>query len=514
ARLDRHQRKSAAVLKRKRTDLSRLLYRIRDLNELPFFSFPVHFADSSGETRFHVVLGNPPWVRAHRWSGLSRSRLKDRYRFLRNAGWRGGTKLAGTGRGFAAQADLSLLFLERGLELTRQGGALGFLLPSKLIRCLAAGAARERILRDTRILRIEDCSLSTTRLFDATTYPLVLLVRREEPRDDAMIGVRVHDRRGDGIDFQLAQTGLPLIANDPESPWVLAPPSVRSVFDRMCEAAPPLGAMPERRPSRGIFTGANAVFLGRPAGEHAPGTITLDLPVGRAVIERDLVRPVLRGEDLAAWRFRISRALVWPYDDEGRLLPTLPAATHHHLARHRRLLARRIDLRSGQPYWTLFRVRSDKLASRVAWRDIAPEPGAVVIPSRVPFLDGSVPIVSLNTVYQVAAASGEDAYLLAAVLNSTVARTYLRAIAERASGGYFRFLGWTVALLPFPEKPDAAAAARCVEIARRAHETRRLDTDGHVRLDCAVGQLYGLTSEDLDTLRAFDSRLSKPRGKR
>jgi hypothetical protein len=146
----------------------------------------------------------------------------------------------------------------------------------------------------------------------------------------------------------------------------------------------------------------------------------------------------------------------------------------------------------------------------VAWRDIAPAPEAVVVSPQVGFLDDSAPVISLNTVYQMAAASGEDAHLLAAVLNSTVARAYLRAIAERASGGYFRFLGWTVALLPFPEQPDAAVVSRCVELSREAHAAGGLAGDDQARLDDAVATLYGLTRDDLDALRAFDDRLCNP----
>jgi len=508
ARLTRRQRKMAAALKRRRTDLTGLLRRIRDLGELPFFSFPIHFADpDSPDARFHLVLGNPPWVRTHHWAGLARRRLKCRFRFLRHAGWRRGTQLAGVGRGFGAQADLSLLFLERGLELLHEGGALGFLLPSKIVRCLAASAARERLLRDTRILRLEDCSLGTTRLFDATTYPLAVLIRRERPDAEAQVEVRVHDRHGDALDFQIDQPGLPLLADDSEAPWVLVPPEVRRVFERMHSAGRPLGAQPGRRPSRGIFTGANSVFVGSTRREVEAGTVSLDLSSGSVEIEAEILRPALSGEDVAAWRFRPSRALLWPYDDQGRLLPKLPPAAHNHLIKHRTLLTRRTGLRPGQPYWSLFRVRPAKWALRVAWRDIAPEPQAALIPPQVPFLEGTAPLVSLNTVYQLAAASGEDAHLLAAVLNSTVVRTYLRAIAERASGGYFRFLGWTVALLPFPERPDAAVAARCIAISQRAHAGGGLDEAGRTALDAAVACLYGLSVRELDTLRDFDFHL-------
>lgn len=512
AGLTRSQRRAAATLKRRRSEVSRLLRRIREMEELPFFSFPIHFADAGTPTaHFHVVLGNPPWVRTHHWSRLSRRRLSERFQCLRDAGWRTGTRLAGAGRGFGAQLDLSALFLERSLGLLAENGTLGFLLPAKLARGLSAGALRQRLLASTRILQLEDCSLATARLFEATTYPLALIAMRGAPQPRHHVTVRLHERQGEMLDFQLPQARLALIAEDAESPWVLAPPKARAVIDRLRAAGPPLGSRPGRRPLRGIVTGNNALFVGElHQAAAAKGRVALRLGGRNVLIEADRIRPALRGEDLVPWRFSINRALVWTHDNQGRVLASLPSATRNHVRLHERALKARIDLKPGQPFWTLFRVRPAKWGLRVAWRDIAPAPVAVVVPPGAPSPGGSAPIISLNTVYQIPAASEEDAYLVAAVLNSTVARAYLKAIAERASGGYFRFLGWTVALLPFPEKPDAAVLIRLVQLSRAAHSAGGLDADSQVELDELVARLYQLEAGELDELRAFDSRLSNP----
>ena len=131
-----------------------------------------------------------------------------------------------------------------------------------------------------------------------------------------------------------------------------------------------------------------------------------------------------------------------------------------------------------------------------------------MLPAQVKFLGREMPVVSLNTVYQIPTASGAYAHLLAGVLNSTVARAYLKAIAERASGGYFRFLGWTVALLPFPEKPDAVLRKAIVALSRRAHKQRGLKPGDRRRLDELVARLYGLSQGDLKRLRQFDARMT------
>ena len=197
AGLSKSQKRSAVALKRRKSEVARLLRKIQEVEELPFFSFPIHFADPDRpDAGFHLVVGNPPWVRPHHWTGLSRSRLRERFAFLRNAGWHTGTRLAGAGRGFGAQLDLSALFLERSLELLDEGGALGFLLPAKLARGLSAGALRKHLLGQTQIIRIEDCSLATRRFFEATTYPMSLLLARGAPNRRDAVAVRVHARHG------------------------------------------------------------------------------------------------------------------------------------------------------------------------------------------------------------------------------------------------------------------------------------------------------------------------------
>ena len=47
-------------------------------------------------------------------------------------------------------------------------------------------------------------------------------------------------------------------------------------------------------------------------------------------------------------------------------------------------------------------------------------------------------------------ATSSDAHALATLLNSSLAAAWLNSIAEPARGGYRRYLGWTMSLLPIP----------------------------------------------------------------
>jgi hypothetical protein len=77
------------------------------------------------------------------------------------------------------------------------------------------------------------------------------------------------------------------------------------------------------------------------------------------------------------------------------------------------------------------------------WSDIGREPRAAI-------LAAGDPTVPLNSCYVVRCAELRDAEAFAALLNGPLARAWLNSVAEPARGGYHRYLGWTLSLLPIP----------------------------------------------------------------
>src|SRR5690606_31161329 len=96
---------------------------------------------------------------------------------------------------------------------------------------------------------------------------------------------------------------------------------------------------------------------------------------------------------------------------------------------------------------------------------------AVALPAAARGVDGSPrPLIPLNTVYFVPVEDPDQALRLAALLNSLPVRTFARAVAERAKDARFRFLAWTVSVLPVPDGWDrASAGARLLALSREAH---------------------------------------------
>lgn len=406
----------------------------------PSFDYDTHFADVMARGGFDVVLGNPPWVRAEALSAPERARLQERFHW-----WR-----AGGGRGYRHLPDLSVAFVERAWELTRSGGILAMLVPAKFATATYAAAARAALADLGSVVALEDLTGNPDAAFDATTYPLGIVVRA------APAPAAHRTRLGLAPRTTAATTLAPAGA-----PWVARCPGVMEVLERL-HRHPPLRA--RHRIQLGVKTGANHVFLDPPAE-----------------VESFLVRPLLRGRDIRPWQVQASGTLIWSHDEMGRPLASLPEGAARHFARHAQSLRRRRDLR-GSVVWTLFRVESGARVPRVVWADLAPRLGAACLLS-----EADLDLVPLNSCYVIRCVSPREALALTAWLNSTWVRALARTGADVASGGYARFNARSVGGIPLP--PGSTTDPCLVSLARRAIAGEALQEE----LDAVTGDRLGLT---------------------
>ncbi len=470
-----------------RDEAQRLRLRSRDVRAarrsithggaLPF-SFATHFADAAARGGFDAIIGNPPWVRLHRIPRDARRRLRATFAVFTRASWEHGAEAARAGHGFAAQVDLAALFVERSVDLLRDGAPLALLLPAKLWRALAGGGVRRLLAERATVVALEDWS-EFPAAFDAATYPSLLVARRgrvSPPRDVALA-----IRRPDGaLAWTLRRAALGLDA-DEGAPWLMLPPPAREAFDRLRAAGTALHETSLGRPLLGVKCGYNEAFIVRLA----------DAPV-----EDAMLRPVIRGESLAAWSVtHRGEAIVWTHGADGRVLPVLPPRARRWLEQWRPRLAARSDAR-GSCWWSLFRTAAaDRRRARVVWADVGKAPRAIV-------LAPGNPSVPLNSCYVIACDREDDAHAMATLLNSVVAAAWLNALAEPARGGYRRYLGWTVALLPVPRDWERARAL-LAPLGTRASSGGDVAPDEMLR---AVARAYRLRPADLEPLLAWMGR--------
>lgn len=433
------------LLRRLRASRRELRAAARALNDeggAPFFAFESHFADILARGGFDLVAGNPPWVRGERVPARVREMLTTRY-----ATWRPPHT-----RGFAHLPDLAVAFVERALELTAPGGAAALLVPAKLASSGYAEPLRRRLAAGTQLECVAPLSLSGG--FGAAVYPMAVVAARVEPTGRERVATALGPR---STVPAMAQRGLTA-----DGPWILTTPATQ-VARRLRATFPSVGD--RWTPQLGVKTGADDVFI---VADPGPGT-----------------RPVVRGRDLAPWRATPRAHLLWTHASDGRPLARLPTELARALDPHRERLGRRSDYRSG-PAWRLFRTALADAPHRVIWPDLARRLAAVV---------PEPAIVPLNTVYGIATRTDEDAYALAALLNSRWLTAIARLYADPARGGFHRFNARVVRSLPVPPA-DAGAWHALAEQGRRCASA-----------DDVIADLFQLEAADR---RALDRAAADP----
>lgn len=441
AGLSTRLRKELSTVRKELATLRESRRRLRQDGEAPAFDFDTHFGDVTARGGFDLVVGNPPWVRAESLPASTRAALRERFRW-----WR-----AGRGRGYGHQPDLAVAFVERGWELTRPGGVLAMLVPAKVATAGYGEATRTALSEGGTILSVADLTDVPEATFDATTYPLALVVRARRPSKThrPMLGLHPGAR-------------TPLAPPEHRgAPWTLASGPVHRTLSRL-HHTPPLRKC--LRIQLGVKTGANHLFLAPPDE-----------------IESVLLRPALHGKDIAAFRAAPSGQIIWTHDAQGSVLASLPPHAARHFARHGDALRRRSDDRGAAP-WTLFRTAAGRAVPRVSWADLALR--LEVVPLVAPETHRWVP---LNSCYVVTCDTGDAALALSAWLNSTWIRAVARATADPASGGYARFNARAVGGVPMP--PDTLDDRDLIAIARRGTEGKEVQG----ALDELVGDRLALS---------------------
>lgn len=463
--LNRSQRTRVQVLMQRRKELRRLRQHVED-GASPGFSFESHVPDVMATGGFTVVVGNPPWVRAERLPGGYRHALHERYSWWRTGG----------ARGFAHQPDLAVAFLERSVKLAAPGGAIGLLLPSKITTAGYGETARAHLVREVTVRYLHRVSEPEARGFGATIYPLALVARRSPPPRDHRIRL--------GFD---AKEGVTQQSLTGPGPWILVPDRSRDAVEAFRASAPGLGEIAP--PALGAKTGADAILVGRAL--RSDGVVaTVRFADGEVLIEEDVLRPALRGRDVAPFTARPVRVVLWGLDQTGRPLATLPPLARRYVRRHAARLRRRTDFRRGPP-WTVFRTRAATTQHRVVWPDLARRPRAVLLEETAP------EAIPLNTCYVAPAPDRETGLVIAAVLNSTWSRATVWVSADEARGGYRRINARAVARLPVPGRKDGRGAL--AELSAVAHR-RAVPQD---ELDDAVAAALDLSARTRRALSAL-----------
>ena len=198
-----------------------------------------------GETKFDVIIGNPPYMTVEDIGLLTPLELPIYERKYRTA---------------YKQYDKYFLFIERGLSLLKEQGYLGYIVPNKFTK-IGAGKKLRQLLKNNRCIQ-QIVSFGANQIFqDKTTYTCLLILQTvvqnnlsyTEIKNMADWKIRnIKEKDYDTVKFgQLEDEG-----------WVLVPGYLKAAYVKINNQSIMLGNLVgEENIYNGIQTSANNIYI-------------------------------------------------------------------------------------------------------------------------------------------------------------------------------------------------------------------------------------------------------------
>jgi type II restriction/modification system DNA methylase subunit YeeA len=525
--------------------------------------------------RFDYVVGNPPWVN---WENLP-----EEYRKISRPLWDyyGMSKVVSTG---AFKKDLAMLFLVRCFDLyLKPGGKLGFLIPFTLFKTQAGAGFRAFLARRTKVHVVHDlvtlypfegatnrtsaiviekiCEVDTSKIpnnmretclkaFNNAYEENVRGIRhiiwinpsnKPIPTDKPLEDVLREVKRYEAVI-------MPIEYRNPESPWMQITPRVTNAVRKL------LTGTQHYEAHSGVYVALNQIYYVQIKNETPDGMLIITNPpepgakkkVGQieAIVEPDLIYPLLRGKDVKRWYAECKdRYVIIPHNPTtGK--PYKPEDmkvefpnTYSYLIQYKEELKKR----SIKPFLSLReKIKKAKLEAerkkaeeeldknfyiidnigtytfapyKVVWGAISGAISGKATSFEVAVVDtvNNRPVVPDHSVMLVPTNSLEEAYYLAGLMNSIIIRTVVASYSYEI-GQYTHIL--KIIKIPKYDLNDNLHK-KIAELSRRAHELAKcvyaerkpsycmgINAEEDLRrvereLDLVVAQLFGLSEDDL-----------------
>ncbi|OGP93484.1 MAG: hypothetical protein A2156_11330 [Deltaproteobacteria bacterium RBG_16_48_10] len=270
------------------------------------FDWSAHFRKIVvGERGFDVIIGNPPYVRIQ-------TLPKNQVAFF------GKQFVSATGN-----YDIYTLFVERGLQLLKPGGILGFILPHKFFQA-AYGQGLRKVISDQKAL-MEVVNFRDNQIFDqASTYTCLLFLQKskeesfkyseiaklEDPEKQLQV-IREHE------EYQDDQMRIGRIPKKQvtEAPWSFSFGEEAALLEKLRNVGTILGDVAERI-FQGIIPGADAVYTVKLLEERGGVSNCFSRALNRRIeIETALLRRIVSGVHVSRYIFKEDATrVIYPYE--------------------------------------------------------------------------------------------------------------------------------------------------------------------------------------------------------
>ncbi len=245
------------------------------------FDWQAEFPQVFEKGGFDVVIGNPPYVQLQSMGAMSDAYAKCGYDVYNKS------------------ADLYCLFYEKGCNLLKEKGLLGFIASNKWLKANYGESLRRFFIDKTNPFLLVD--FPGVRIFpDANVDPQILILRKEPYHKQTQCCLY----NSDSIDVSnFVSTHLTINCFTSE-PWRVIPTDHKAIINKM-DSGTPLKELPLSI-NRGILTGFDDAFY-------------IDEIKRKQLIAQDersgeLIKPVLFGHSIKAWTSVPEMYLINPHN--------------------------------------------------------------------------------------------------------------------------------------------------------------------------------------------------------
>lgn len=435
--------------------------------------------------KFDVILGGPPFVRIEQIHRSSPDAVREyRKRFV----------CAEKG-----QFDLYMLFLEKSVKLLKPGGRLGFSVSNSFLRSQSGRSLRKLLTEQCHVEEVLE--FDDGRLYpDASVRIASVILQRQHGRLRKLTKYAAVRKQGDvrkALNVAMGpsrrsilgdRTRMIRLPNRHGDAWTFLPERDRRFLKYMHATCPPDRRLPLEA-SLGLCTGADSIFILKRQGRKNAHTELLLGRHGQTVkLESAILRPILKTRQKVPSRDdSLPHVCVFPYDDEGKLLPenrlreSFPLAFAY-LTKHRNTLARR-SMGAKRPWFALR--KADALHSTIAPKIVVP-----TFATRKGFVLDRQGILCHHSIITLTSLEHRiSPYYVLGILNSSLLWRYLALISPRPTSR-----GCVLPVRSIRELPILVpGTGRERRLASELERVMRSGThDNRGRVDVIVRKLYGL----------------------
>lgn len=455
---------------------------------------------------FDAVIGNPPYVRVQLLSEVIP--LQGEYL----------TKMYSSAQ--KGNYDIYVTFVEKGLEILRKDGKLGYILPHKFMNAEYGEPLRKLLSSRACINKI--VHFGDQQVFDsATTYTCLLYLSNKKSSGISFEKVTSLE---DWRNSRLSKKGLIKSSDLSSSPWMLVSNNDKDLLDRLSNKYKKLESFTNRI-FQGLKTGADKVFIVDMISSKKNSMVIRSKQTGKEYeVEKDLFFSLAKGGNSRNYILGSdAKMILFPYERNSGVMKIISdkdmskmyPLTLKYLKECRLALAQREDgafENNNLPWYQYSRNQALDVITKydIFTPDIAPKAEFSIDPAKKIFFTGGA-----SGGYGIIAKDSKDVMFLLGVLNSKVVDWFIRQTSTQMRGGFFSFESKYIKHVPVPETNkenkdlvsqlvgEIVKIGLSIEKSSLASEKKLLDRkrlSTQEKLEKIIYSLYKLSAVEIETI--------------